>query len=226
MAICALTARSAARASAALMLLVLCTVCAGRASAEESTLAEMDHKSWTARDGAPQGITALAQAPDGVLWIGSEGGLFNFDGHAFNAFVPSSGEPDLPVDGVKTLLATRDGTIWVGFHYGGVARIFQGHVKLFTRADRLRLASVNHIRQSSDGGLWALAQQTNLIRFGADGAWHVEPTPLGDSGGGIHDIFIDSSDTLGLARGGRLYRRPLNQLKYFPTEAQADCGIL
>jgi len=182
----------------------------------------MDHKSWLARDGAPQGITALALAPDGILWIGSEGGLFNFDGHTFNAFVPRPGEPDLPPGAAKTILATRDGAIWVGFRYGGAARIFQGHVKIFTQADRLRLSHVDDIRQSSDGALWALHRQTNLIRFGTDGTWHVQTTPLGDSGGAIHDIFIDSSDTLWLAQGGRLYRRPLNQSKYFPTEAQAD----
>ena len=216
------TARSVAHAFAAAMLLVSCFFGIRGASADESTLAEMNHESWTARDGAPQGITALAQAPDGILWIGTLGGLFSFDGHAFSAFLPLAGDPDLPPGEVRTVLAARDGTIWIAFRYGGIARISQGHVKLFTQADRRRLARVEDIRQSSDGGLWALRQQANLIRFGADGAWHVEPTPLGDAGGPIRDIFIDSSNTLWLAQGGRLYRRPLNQSRYFTTEAEAD----
>jgi signal transduction histidine kinase/ligand-binding sensor domain-containing protein len=194
----------------------------GYASARERTLAEMDHKSWTARDGAPQGVTALAQATDDVLWIGTEGGLFTFDGRTFSAFQPQPGEPELPAGTVRTLLATRDRAIWVGFRYGGVAQISQGRVKLFTQADRLQLADVNHIQQSSDGELWALTRQQNLIRFGADGTWHVELTPRGDPGGRIHDLFIDSSDTLWLAQGGRLYRRPLNQSEYFATDAEAD----
>jgi hypothetical protein len=32
---------------------------------------ELDHTVWTTRDGAPSGVTALAQSADGVLWIGA-----------------------------------------------------------------------------------------------------------------------------------------------------------
>jgi signal transduction histidine kinase/ligand-binding sensor domain-containing protein len=193
-----------------------------RALAEDPTLSEMNHTSWAARDGAPQGITALSQAPDNVLWIGTEGGLFSFDGRAFNAFVSAPGEPDLPGGSISTVLATRDGAVWIGFRYGAVVRILRGRVKVFTDADGLRIAGVKAIRQTSDGAVWALRQQTNLIRFGADEAWHVEPTPLGNLGGLIHNFFIDSSDTLWLAQGGRLFRRPLSQSRYFATEAKAD----
>ena len=73
----------------------------GAAQAEpgrEQSLAEMDHKTWTARDGAPQGINALAQGADGTLWIGSDSGLFNFDGRAFTPFQSPVGETDFPVD--------------------------------------------------------------------------------------------------------------------------------
>ena len=192
------------------------------ALAQGSTLAEMNHKSWTARDGAPQGITALTQAPDGVLWIGTVSGLFSFDGHTFSSFQPRAGEPDLPAGAVETMLATRDGAVWLGYRYGGIARISQRHVRIFTQADQLRLTAVEHIRQTSDGGLWALHRQRELIRFGADGAWHLEPTPRADLGAPIYDFFIDSSNTLWIGQGGRLYRRPLNQAQYFATEAQVD----
>jgi predicted nucleic acid-binding protein len=40
------------------------------ALAEGPTLSEMYHKSWTARDGAPQGITALAQRPTACCGLG------------------------------------------------------------------------------------------------------------------------------------------------------------
>ena len=92
----------------------------------------------------------------------------------------------------------------------------KGMVKLFAQS------RLSHLQQSPSGAIWAIRQQTNLVRFGADGTWHVEPTPLGDSGGSIHDIFIDSSDTLWVAQGGRLYRRPHNETEYIPTEAQMD----
>lgn len=192
------------------------------ACAQEPTLAEMDHAMWTARDGAPQGVTALSQAPDGILWIGSEGGLYSFDGRSFSTFQPQPGEPDLPAGPVYSVLAARDGAVWVGFYLGGAARIWRGHVTLFTRADDQRLWAVQDIRQTSDGSIWALSAQQRLVRFGGDGTWHVEPIPAGNSGGRIRGIFIDSSDTLWLAQGGRLYRRPLIQSTYEATDVEAD----
>ena len=39
------------------------------------------HTAWTVRDGFSVGaIFAMAQTPDGYLWLGSEFGLFRFDG--------------------------------------------------------------------------------------------------------------------------------------------------
>ena len=39
------------------------------------------HTAWTARDGFSVGATfAMAQTPDGYLWLGSEFGLYRFDG--------------------------------------------------------------------------------------------------------------------------------------------------
>ena len=39
------------------------------------------HTAWTARDGFSVGaIFAMAQTPDGYLWLGSEFGLYRFDG--------------------------------------------------------------------------------------------------------------------------------------------------
>jgi hypothetical protein len=40
----------------------------------------MHYTLWSEKDGAPSQISALAQAEDGSLWIGSAAGLFRFDG--------------------------------------------------------------------------------------------------------------------------------------------------
>ena len=51
-------------------------------------LAQLNRTSWTARDGTPSEINALAQAPNGVLWIGAGAGLFRLDGKNFAPFQP------------------------------------------------------------------------------------------------------------------------------------------
>src|SRR5688572_33502273 len=51
---------------------------------------ELAHTAWTVRDGAPGAVRGLTQGADGVLWIASERGLFQFDGVRFERFVPTS----------------------------------------------------------------------------------------------------------------------------------------
>jgi len=177
---------------------------------------------WTARDGAPQGVRALSQGPDGVLWIGTEGGLYSFDGLAFHQFQSPPGEPDLPAGVVRSLLTPRDGAIWVGFDAGRIARIDHGHVTIFETADGDKIYAVEDLQQSADGGVWALSGQLDVLRFGKDGAWHLEATPRGSKGGQIYKIYIDRSNTLWLGQGGRLYRRLLDRSEYFPTDVQVD----
>ena len=49
----------------------------------ELTLRQVNHRMYTAAEGAPSDIAALAQTPDGTLWIGSPAGLTRFDGVRF-----------------------------------------------------------------------------------------------------------------------------------------------
>ena len=192
------------------------------AAVHETTLAEMYHTTWTARDGAPQGVRALSQTPDGILWLGTEGGLFRFDGHSFTEFKSPPGDPDLPAGAVYSLLTARDGSLWAGYYQGGVVHIDHGHPKLFRQVDGKPITYVEHLRQASDGTLYALTGQRFLMRFGGEQLWHLEPVPLGESDGKIFDVFVDSSDTLWLAQKGHLYRRPLTDTRYSDTGVEAD----
>src|SRR5690349_1065896 len=64
--------------------------CASALGAQQQgpSLAQLDHKAWTIRDGAPPNVTALAQSADGVLWVGTLSGLYRFDGVRFEEFEP------------------------------------------------------------------------------------------------------------------------------------------
>ena len=55
-------------------LLASCLLTAGL-PATARTLAQLEHVSWTKRDGVPDDITSLAQTSDGWLWIGTPEGL-------------------------------------------------------------------------------------------------------------------------------------------------------
>ena len=106
------------------MLLALAAALAGWHSARALDTAldinEYAHTAWTVRDGFSLGnIYAMTQTHDGYLWLGSEFGLFRFDGSHTVPWQPPGGR-QLPNIAVNDLLVARDGTLWIGT-FGGLA---------------------------------------------------------------------------------------------------------
>jgi signal transduction histidine kinase/ligand-binding sensor domain-containing protein len=178
----------------------------------------MSHASWTASDGAPQGVQALALAPDGTLWIGAIGGLYHFDGRTFTSVQSSVGQPEMPAEPVWSVLVTRDGTVWAGFYRSGVVRIARGRVSRFDMVAGRQVRTVQDLREARDGSVWAYGDGQVLMRFSrGDTAWHQEAKPPDAAGwvdraypkGLINGLYIDASDVLWLSQNGRLFRRQL-----------------
>ena len=72
------------------------------------------HTAWTYRNGFMQGaVNAIAQTPDGYLWLGTQSGVVRFDGVRAVPLPLRPGQ-QLPSTSVGTLLAARDGTVWIG----------------------------------------------------------------------------------------------------------------
>ncbi len=117
------------------------------------------HTSWTARDGVSLGpVFAMAQTPDGYLWIAASFGLFRFDGLRFVAWQPPKGQ-SLP-DNPYALLVSRDGTLWIGT-FGGLA---SWNGTALTRYPQTDPAFVTSLHEDREGTIWAglLAEQGRL----------------------------------------------------------------
>jgi hypothetical protein len=91
------------------MLLVM--LVASWSGAETWKLAQLDHTSWTSRDGAPLSIVQIAQDKDGTLWIASEGGLYNFDGRTFTSFQSLPGDSVFPSFSINSLYVSKNGSL-------------------------------------------------------------------------------------------------------------------
>lgn len=79
------------------------------------------HTSWKIRDGFPKGdISSIAQTPDGYLWLGTEFGLFRFDGLKAVPWRPPANQ-ELPSNWIFSLRVSRDGTLWIGTAKGVVS---------------------------------------------------------------------------------------------------------
>ncbi|MCX6922242.1 MAG: triple tyrosine motif-containing protein, partial [Verrucomicrobia bacterium] len=77
---------------------------------------------WEIEDGWPASAPrAMAQSPDGYLWMGTSEGLVRFDGVKFTLFDQTS-LPKLPHKAIVKLLLDRSGKLWVGTVNGVAAR--------------------------------------------------------------------------------------------------------
>jgi signal transduction histidine kinase/ligand-binding sensor domain-containing protein len=172
---------------------------APRAFALDPTLdlLQMHHTCWTIEDGAPPDVWALAQSPDGYLWLGTGSGLFKFDGVRFEKLQLPAGE-HLPSFNVNAIYADGTGDVWIGFVSGDISRLHAGHLKTFRPV--LPGAPVYQIAEDRRGIMWAalkgLGHGGGLVRY-SDGKWEVVGEGSGFTGG--------STSSLVAARDGNLW---------------------
>src|SRR5882757_2389626 len=109
------------------------------------------HTAWRIREGFSKGtIFALAQTPDGYLWLATEFGLLRFDGVRN---VPWQPPPDqhLPSNKIWSLVAARDGTLWIGTSKG-LASWKGGKL---TQYAELAGMEIFGLLEDHEGALWA-----------------------------------------------------------------------
>ena len=159
------------------------------------------HNSWTVRNGFSLGtIFAIAQTPDGYLWLGSEFGLFRFDGVHAVPWQPPAGQhlPDRPY----ALLCTRDGTLWIGT-FAGLVSWRAGKLTRYPALDGLFVTS---LLEDREGTVWAgvlsVTGRLCAIRnghaqcYGEDGAF----------GSFVWSLSVDSSGNLWAGAESGLWR--------------------
>src|SRR5579883_3163565 len=132
--------------------LAVLAACCGCAFALNPSLevTQYAHHAWTTRDGFSLGnVYAMAQTADGYLWLGSEFGLFRFDGMRILPWQPPAGQQFAGVP--FSLLAARDGTLWIGTFDG--LSTWDG-VRL-TRRSEFSGKFVWSLLQDREGTVWA-----------------------------------------------------------------------
>jgi PAS domain S-box-containing protein len=123
-------------------------------------------KSWRTIDGLPQNsVTALAQTPDGYLWVGTLGGLARFDGVRFVTYGLPEGLKGLSI---RTLLEDGQGGLWIGTLGGGLSHWQNGVISTLTTADGLAHNDVRALAPAEAGALW-VGTGRGLQHFGPDG---------------------------------------------------------
>jgi ligand-binding sensor domain-containing protein/signal transduction histidine kinase len=178
---------------------------------------------WQSADGLPEDFAqALAQTPDGYLWIGSSGGLVRFDGIRFTVFHQQT-DPAFRDDSIYSLLTSRDGTLWAGTEGGGLIRYRGGAFRGYGPAEGLTNGFVRVIYEDKDANLWVgtddglfRMQKDRLVRVdGRDGVPYVA----------VHSIWQDRDGRLLVGGSGLLVLDRRSAAYYSSSENLADNSI-
>jgi signal transduction histidine kinase/ligand-binding sensor domain-containing protein len=117
-------------------------------------IAQMQHTSWSAKEGVIGEVLAIAQTNDGFIWVGTTGGLLRFDGSVLERYKPDVGSFPEP-RWVSALLATTDGGLWIGNLSGGASFLVRGTIRNYGESDGMPRGRVRAFAQDSDGTIWA-----------------------------------------------------------------------
>jgi signal transduction histidine kinase/ligand-binding sensor domain-containing protein/CheY-like chemotaxis protein len=116
-------------------------------------ITQYGHKVWTTANGLPHNsVRAIAQTPDGYLWVATSNGLARFDGVSFTVFTPANA-PGLLTDRLTALAAASDGALWIGTTGEGVIRYRDGKFQQ-AAASELPDRIVRALDADSAGVVW------------------------------------------------------------------------
>lgn len=213
----------------ALIVALIGTLLGGGALALDSsrTLEQLNHTAWTRKDGAPSGVVALAQTPDGYLWAASVKGLQRFDGTSFEKILDFRDLPSRSA-GVTALLTTKSGELWIGHLWGGVSVYRDG---IFVDVNPAPPHGVvQRIVQDASGAIWIATggiRRTALRRFD-NGHWDIIEggdwnLPKAD----FYDILPMRDGGILLALNNGLYRLAPGSRTFEPVgDGQGDVQAL
>ena len=118
-------------------------------------LHQYGQRHWDSEGGLPHNSAeAIAQTPDGYLWIGTSEGLARFDGVQFTVFNRSNSEV-LNANSVVALCVSRDGSLWIGTDGSGLILWKDGKFINYGREVGLHATTVRALYEDRQGTLWA-----------------------------------------------------------------------
>jgi ligand-binding sensor domain-containing protein/signal transduction histidine kinase len=123
--------------------------------------------SWYSREDLPlDTIRALSETPDGYLWVGTSEGLVWFDGTSFH-FYTRKEVPALGNMNIDCLLASKDGSLWIGTEGGGLVHFQNGFFRRYLVDSGPETDFVRGLYQDSGGVIW-VATDAGLFRVRGD----------------------------------------------------------
>jgi ligand-binding sensor domain-containing protein len=172
------------------------TVVSLHALTPEKLISQFTHTAWSAQDGISAPVRAIAQTPDGYLWLGTEAGLYRFDGLHFVAWQSAPGERLLS-DSVFALYVARDGRLWIGYGSGGIGVLAGNRLQNFIAGQGVPDGVILSIVEDRDGSIWACGAY-GFSKY-ANGVWHSVGEEMGYPAPAAQSLLVDREGNLWVA---------------------------
>jgi signal transduction histidine kinase/streptogramin lyase/ActR/RegA family two-component response regulator len=161
--------------------------------------------------GEEEGLRSLAvqvvlQDRAGFLWVGTQNGLFRYDGNRFAGFGKADGLPDAHIE---SLHESRDGTLWVGTRFGLARRRSRAQPDRFEKiplGGAIGIVGREGIASDAVGNLYVATEQGLVAGTpGKDGPrFTLIPNPPQATPPVASSVFVDSGGVVWFGCGTTL----------------------
>lgn len=148
-----------------------------------------------------QWISSIIEDDRGVLWVGTQGGLAYWDGKFWKTLSSLDG---LSGQIVQAIAKGPDGALWVGTDGGGLNRIKDRQVTIYTRQSGLVGDHVFAVLTTGTNEVW-VGTSSGLSWF-EQGKWHSFTTRNGLAGNSIRFLLDDNEGNLWIGSNAGLTR--------------------
>ena len=186
-----------------LLVLGLCLgLAVGGFAVEKVVLQDVILRNWDLDDGLiSTRVNAVADTPDGFLWVATQRGLVRFDGNRFVA-CSLTNIPGLKENHATCLLVDAKGVLWAGFSGRLLRKTEAGFAAqdlgMTTGGRRL-----NALAEDAQGALWLATDGAGLVRF-HDGRAEAFSTDSGLPSAKVAQVLCDARGKLWAVAGGQL----------------------
>ena len=199
---------------------ILLLPCQTHAAPRPWTLDRYKHVAWTGKNGGPTGVAALAQTSDGYLWVGTDHGLYRFDGVRFERFeeLPGESPSGRPV---YDLYASTDGGLWISYEFGGVGFLKDGHITQYgSKAGLPEHGQIEGFAEDQHGAIW-LYGAGGLYTI-ARGHWENMGGDVGFKGNYATSLLIARDHAFWVGTPAGLFYRAANAKQFMPLEREGS----
>ncbi len=184
-------------------------------------------RKWQFQQGLPQPtIFKVLQTADGYIWLGTQSGLYRFDGLQFKD-APAIGYVSFKNFWIQDVCEDRSHNLWIATSENGLVRLAAGKTRSFGVAAGLPSANVRCLLLARNGDLW-IGTDNGLAHIAADKAFLKLPeepkiTPIAPEAArtDIHSLFeaFDEAiwtggegNRIGIWNGNTFSSRPLTSI--------------